>query len=94
MSPFTALDQRRGLDYHRRRPQSLEHASPRKNIVEHDTTVTTVTMPGPALEMEADADAVHEIVVDALVALRLAMREIRCILARAIRREGITYVFR
>jgi len=46
------------------------------------------------LEMEADADAVHEIVVDALVALRLAMREIRCILARAIRREGITYVFR
>jgi len=93
-TPFTALDQRRGLDYHRRRPQSLEHASPRKNIVEHDTTVTTVTMPGPALEMEADADAVHEIVVDALVALRLAMREIRCILARAIRREGITYVFR
>lgn len=90
---FIALDQRRGLDYHRRRPQSLEHVSPRWDVTQHGPAVSTFTMPAPALEPEADPDAVHQVVVNALEALRSTMRAIRILLPKAIRAEGIVYVF-
>lgn len=92
-SAFVALDQRCGLDYHRRRPQSLEHVSPRREVMQHGSVVSTFTMPAPALEPEADPDAVHQIVGDALEALRSTMYQIRKLLPKAIRAEDITYVF-
>jgi len=90
---FAALSQRRGLDYHRRRPQSIEHVSPRKDVMTHGPAVSTFTMPAPALEPEADPDAVHQVVIDALEPLRSTMHTIRLLLPKAIRAEGITYVF-
>lgn len=90
---FQTLSQRRGLDYHRRRPQSVLHVSPRTPLVEHFAEYSQFTMPGPELEPEADADALHQMVVNALEALRVAMRDTRLLMPRAIRREGITYIF-
>lgn len=92
-TPFLALEKRRGLDYHRRRPQSVEHVSPRTDVVTNEAGTTTLTMPSAVLEPEANADTVHEIVVAALEELRITMREIRSQLPKAIRYEGITYVF-
>jgi hypothetical protein len=91
--PYVALDQRRGMDYHRRRPQSVEHVSPRSGVTQHYQTYTTLTMPAPCLEMEADADKVHEIAADAMEQLRVTMRTVRLLLPKAIRRERVTYVF-
>lgn len=91
--PFTQLDQRRGLDYHRRRPQSVEHISPRRDLVEQLADHTRFSMPAPALEPEANADAVHLVVVEALDGLRIAMRDIRRLVPRMIRQEGMTYIF-
>lgn len=45
---FRALDHRRGMDYHRRRPQSVEHASPRKDVVVHEGGMTTIPSTAPS----------------------------------------------
>lgn len=89
---FQALDDRRGMDYHRRRPQSLSHASPRAGTVSVDGHSTRRVMVGASLEPEADADLVHSIVVDAMTQLRGAMRTLRLAMPRALRAEGIAYM--
>jgi hypothetical protein len=91
--PFTELDQRRGLDYHRRRPQSLEHVSPRDDVMKHFANLSQFTMPPASLKPEADADKIHQIVVTALESLQGAMSEVRRLLPQAIREEGVTYIF-
>ncbi len=88
---FHDLDTRRGMDYHRRRPQSVPHASPRKGTV-HDSNGTRMTsMVVPRKEAEADAAQVHGLVVRALTALLPAMRSIREALPGALAGESIFY---
>lgn len=89
---FQDLDERRGMDYHRRRPQSVAHSSPRRKAVEVSSGSMSIAVFGAALEPEADADAVHAIVVDAMEQLRIAMRTIRLLVPKAIRAEGTTYI--
>jgi hypothetical protein len=89
---FTNLETRRGMDDHRRRPQSVEHSSPRREAVVRSETVTSFSYFAEALEPEADADQVHAIVVGCMEAARAAMREIRRLMPKLIRTEGITYV--
>ena len=89
---FTNLETRRGMDYHRRRPQSVEHSSPRREAVVQSGNVTSFSHFAEALEPEADADQVHALVVDCMEAARAAMREIRRLMPKLIRAEGITYV--
>jgi hypothetical protein len=89
---FRELDLRRGMDYHRRRPQSVPHASPRRNLVVTSGNVRTMTMYASGLEPEADADRVHSIVVAAMGALYEAMRHVRVDFPRAIRAERIAYL--
>lgn len=89
---FIDLDNRRGMDYHRRRPQSVEHASPRKPAVTVAGNTTTTTGFAPQLEPEADADKVHAIVVAAMEQLTSTMTELRALIPDAIRAEGITYI--
>lgn len=92
-SGFQALDDRRGMDYHRRRPQSVRHTSPRKQAVESTRAgVWSFTSFGPQAEPEADADLVHQIVKDALAALLTAMQGVRRAVPEAIRAEGINYI--
>jgi hypothetical protein len=90
---FTALDTRRGLDYHRRRPQSVPHVSPRRQVLEHLDGFSRLTMPAPDLEPDADPEAVHRAVVDGMEELRRAMRNLRVLLPKIIRAEGVTYIF-
>jgi hypothetical protein len=45
------------------------------------------------VEPEADADTVHAILVAGMEPVRLAMRNVRLLLPKAIRAEGLTYVF-
>jgi hypothetical protein len=66
---FRALDNRRGMDYHRRRPQSVQHASRRRAAITTANGVRTMTMFGSSLDPEADADRVHDVVVGAMLAL-------------------------
>jgi hypothetical protein len=89
---FTSLETRRGMDYHRRRPQSVEHSSPRREAVVQSGNLTSYSHFAEALEPEADADHVHALVVDCMDATRTAMREIRRLMPKLIRAEGITYV--
>jgi hypothetical protein len=90
---FRALEGRRGMDYHRRRPQSVEHVSPRRDVIEHFSTYSTFSMPAPSLEPEANAEAVHQLVVAAMDAVQGAMTEIRGHLGPSIRGEDVTYIF-
>ena len=61
-------------------------------MIERHTGYRQFSMPAPALEPEADADQVHGIVVDALDLVRLNMRDIRRLVPKIIRAEGITYI--
>jgi hypothetical protein len=89
---FRDLDERRGMDYHRRRPQSLQHASPRKEAMRHEPTQSVFTMFGAQLEPEADADRVHDVVLAATTALFTAMTAVRQLIPEAIRAEGINFI--
>jgi hypothetical protein len=89
---FQALEVRRGMDYHRRRPQSVPHASPRNGSVSRASDGTgTISLAEARLEPESDADAVHALVAETLLALKEAMAKIRVLLPKAIRAEGIFY---
>ena len=91
---FRALDDRRGMDYHRRRPQSVKHASPRQDAVtERPDGVTELLVFGPNSDDDADGDKVHQVVVAALVAVTAACRVYRETMPTAIRSEGVTYVW-
>lgn len=89
---FRTLDTRRGMDYHRHRPQSVPHASPKAGTVStNQDGVTQISMVGASLDPEADAEAVHRLLIDAMEPLRAAMRDVRREMPRAIRRERIVY---
>lgn len=88
---FRDLDSRRGMDYHRRRPQSVPHTSPRTGTVTHQSGTTTISMVAARLEPEADADQVYAMAVDALTVLRRHMNRLRVVMPKAIRAEGIYY---
>jgi hypothetical protein len=89
---FTNLEARRGMDYHRRRPQSVQHSSPRREAVVHGQTETSYTYFAEAFEPEADANQIHALVVACMETARGAMREIRRLMPKLIRAEGITYL--
>ncbi|MFI6827607.1 hypothetical protein ACIBG5_10940 [Kribbella sp. NPDC050241] len=91
--PFDALDGRRGMDYHRRRPQSLPHASPRGGTVHGQNGLTTISVVAPSLEVEADEDLVHQVVVAAMRSVSSCMFDIRAALPAAVREEGINYPY-
>lgn len=91
---FRALDSRRRLDYHRRRPQSIPHTSPRGGTVTRTPGQVAISMVAPRLEPEADADAVHEVAVALFPLLRSTMCRFRKIMPKAIRKEGIFYAMR
>jgi len=90
---FRTLEGRRGMDYHRRRPQSVPHTAPRAGTVSTSAHVTKLSMVSPQLEGDADGFAVHAIVTEALERLALSMRAVRQAIPQSIRGEGISYVY-
>jgi hypothetical protein len=88
---FVALDTRRGMDYHRLRPQSVPHASPKRGITQPGDGFVTIELPSPVLDPEADADRVYRLLIEAMEAVRQAMVAIRNDMAKAVRAAGIWY---
>lgn len=83
---FDALDARRGMDYHRHRPQSLDHRSPSSGIVSTDTTTGTSTMRMPTARMDSRSDeqAVHRICTDALTCVAEAIDDMEPLITEAL----------
>lgn len=79
------------MDYHRLRPQSVPHGSPKRGVSRVGDRVITIGLPGPVLDPEADADRVYQMLIDAMEALRHAMLPIRNDLAKAVRAAGLWY---
>jgi len=88
---YVALDTRRGMDYHRLRPQSVPQASPRGGVSQEGNGIVTIDLPNPTLDPEADADQVHEMLVHAMEALRRSMLAVRNDVAKALRAAGYWY---
>ena len=88
---YVALDSRRGMDYHRLRPQSVPHASPKRGVSQAGDGIVTIDLPGPVLDPEADADRAYQLLVEAMEAVRQAMVTIRNDLAKAVRAAGLWY---
>jgi hypothetical protein len=88
---YVAFDSRRGMDYHRLRPQSVPHASPKHGISQAGNGILTIDLPGPVLDPEADADRVYYLLTQAMEAVRPAMMAIRNDLAKAVRAAGFWY---
>jgi hypothetical protein len=88
---FKQLDNRRGMDYHRQRPQSVAHASPKGGTVSTSGGVTTLRMVAETLDPDADGTVVHHLVVQAMAALKAAMSCVRTELPPAIRKERVIY---
>jgi hypothetical protein len=86
-----ALDSRRGMDYHRLRPQSVPHTSPKRGVSQAGDGLVTIDLPGPVLDPEADADRVYQLLIGAMEAIRQAMVTIRNDLAKAVRAAGLWY---
>ncbi|WP_371476354.1 hypothetical protein [Kitasatospora sp. NBC_00315] len=87
---FDALDQRRGGYYHRHRPQSITHASPRKGIASSTGDVVSIDLVGAgdhAVNDDAvnDEKQLHRVVADALTMLTDTMREMDPLIADAAR---------
>ena len=88
---YDALDSRRGMDYHRLRPQSVPHASPKGGVSREGDGFVTIDLPVPVLDPEADADRVYQLLIEAMEAVRQAMVAIRNDLAKAVRAAGLWY---
>src|SRR5680860_470782 len=92
-SEFRELGGRRGMDYHRRRPQSVPHTAPRSGVVSTSKGTTTMTMVSARLEEDAGHETVHATATAALVGVARTMRRIRELVPSAIRAEGVNYVY-
>ena len=88
---YVALESRRGMDYHRLRPQSVPHASPKHGTSQAGNGITTIDLPSPALDPEADAGRVFQLLAEAMETVRQAMMAIRNDLAKAVRAAGLWY---
>jgi hypothetical protein len=88
---YSALDSPRGMDYHRLRPQSVPHASPKLGVSQAGDGIVTIDLPGTVLDPEADADRVYHLLVEVMEAVRQAMVAIRNDLAKAVRAAGLWY---
>ncbi|MFJ6385888.1 hypothetical protein ACIQI7_38530 [Kitasatospora sp. NPDC092039] len=95
-SRFKALEQSRGGYYHRHRPQSLSHTSPRTGIATIGDGVVTLDLGGADdhvvnTDAENDEGHHHRVVSDALVMLADAMDAMDPLIADAARSCHVTW---
>lgn len=88
---FTALEERRGMDFHRRRPQSVEHTALSAGIYRREGSFATLEMPAPSRQPESDAVMVHAMAQAGLHAVVQTMQLVRTNLGPSLREEGFTY---
>ena len=63
---FSSLDNRRGMDYHRRRPQSVPHTAPKEGVWDEMQGHTVVKHVAPQLDPDADLAIVHVVAAKGL----------------------------
>jgi integrase/recombinase XerD len=88
---FKALNTRRGMDYHRVRPQSVPHSSPKAGTLTSASGTLSLVIPGPSLDPDSDAGQVYRTLVAAMESVRKTMRTMRIELPKAIRAAKIWY---
>ncbi|MFF3166821.1 hypothetical protein [Streptomyces sp. NPDC003273] len=81
---FSALEDRRGMDYHRHRPQSLDHTSPRSGIWSQEGTTSHIAIPSAQPDPRRDEEDVHSICLDALHCIADVLRETEPLIASAL----------
>ncbi|MER7305584.1 hypothetical protein E5082_24970 [Streptomyces griseoluteus] len=83
---FKALDERRSMDYHRRRPQSLQHTSPHAGVWSYNeaTKTSTIKMVASSADARRDETLVHQICVAALTCISEAMDDFEPLLAESL----------
>lgn len=74
---YRGLDDRRGMDYHRRRPQSVPHTAPRAGTWSEQNGHESIALVAPQLEPEARLPLVHQAVEAALLEVAAAMTKVR-----------------
>ena len=88
---FTALDNRRGTDFHRLRPQSVNHTSPRTGITTRTTTTIGVSLSAPAFDPDSDGVIVHQVLIAGMNAVRDASQKLKGEIPKSMRRSGVWY---
>lgn len=90
-SRYDAFSKRRGMDFHRMRPQSVPHASPKSEMLPSSNGVIRSFMPEVFLDPEAESVQVHQSLVAAMESVRGTMGAIRRDLGKVMRAAGIWY---
>ncbi|KOG51000.1 hypothetical protein ADK76_37910 [Streptomyces griseoflavus] len=90
---FHELEERRGMDYHRHRPQSLDHTSPRSGTwsYDHVNQVSRIAVPAANADARRDETIVHRICVDALDCIATALREAEPLLEPALAASHLSW---
>ena len=88
---FRGLEDRRGMDFHRLRPQSVQHSSPRVGIVETTGATSSISMVAARFDSEADGVKVHDILVKAMTPVMAATRVLKREIPKSIRSSGYLY---
>ena len=88
---FDEVWDRRGMDYHRRRPQSVPHTAARAGLVQQEGPIRTIQIDEAAMELEADLEQIHLVTINALEGLYDCMADLREQIPLAIDELGIYY---
>lgn len=80
---FSALAERRGMDYHRHRPQSLDSGSPRGGVWTHGPGYRAIGVGGVYPDPDYEETEVHRIAADGLEAVTTAMSRARTLIVSA-----------
>lgn len=88
---FDALDNRRGMDFHRRRPQSVAHSAPSTGLSTVGADGFHLDIVAATLAPEADAREVHRVSLEAMLAVTTAMTQLDKLIPKLIRSVGIQY---
>lgn len=88
---YRSFNSRRGMDFHRMRPQSVPHASPRRGTSTISGQTATISIPAATLDPEANAEQVYQLLVAVLIRTYQSMRVMRVTIPKSIRTSGYWY---
>ena len=90
---FGELETRRGMDFHRLRPQSVAHTARAGGSVERTGATTSAVIFAPQPDPQREATQIHDLVVAAMEPLRVTMQELRDCISQALQRESVEFPF-
>jgi hypothetical protein len=89
---FAAMDARRGMDYHRQRPQSVPTSSPRTGLWTHEVqpggVLRSMSIASAALDPERDEREVRKIAADGLTVVAGTLGRSQMLIGRSVASFG------